>query len=597
MTSSASQKTSNKDIAHLLRSIEAAYLIKNVNKFRIIAYQNAADTVEKMTREIKDIWEEGKLDEIPGIGSTIAGALDEYFKKGYSKHFQTAIKGVPETVFELMQVPSLGPKKAHKLVKTFKLINIRTVFHDLKKLCLMGKIATIPTFGQKSQDTILKALDLYEKRAKSPARMPLPYAYTLANEVITYLKKSKYIKRADALGSLRRMVVTIGDIDIAVATEKKHLKDVMDYFLNYPKKVSVDNAGQKKASIIVSPQIRVDLRVQEDSNYGPLLQYFTGSKSHNINLREYALKKGFSLSEYGIKDIKKNKLLEFKTEEEFYNFLGLQYLPPEIREGTNEIELALKNKVPKLIEAKDIKGDLHIHSSYDLKPSHDFGSNNYLEIYQKAKDLAYEYVGFSDHNPRISEHSKQQIIEIMKKRKGFIEKMFSGKTSKKLSYFIGLEVDILPSGEIALPDEAIEYLDYIIVGVHSSFGMGVANMTKRVLKALEKPKVKILAHPTGRLLGKREGYELDWQTVFETSKKKDIAVEINSWPERLDLPDSLVLEAKKTGLKFIIDTDAHANFHMDNMFYGVSVARRGWLEKSDIINTISLKEFTRWLRG
>ncbi len=590
------QKTSNKDIAHLLRSIEAAYLIKNVNRFRTIAYQNAADAVEKLTREIKDIWEEGKLADIPGIGSTIAGALDEYFRKGFSKHFKSALKGIPETVFELMRVPSLGPKKAYKLVKTFKLTNTKTVFKDLKKLCQKGKIATIPTFGQKSQEAMLAALDLYDKRAKAPSRMPLPYAYSLAEEVLTYLKKIKLVKRADALGSLRRMVVTIGDIDIAVATEKKHIKDVIDYFLNYPKKVSVDNAGQKKASIIVSPQIRVDLRVQEQTNYGPMLQYFTGSKPHNINLREYTLKKGFSLSEYGIKDVKKNKLLEFKTEEEFYKFLGIQYIPPEIREGTNEIELALENKIPKLVEAKDIKGDLHIHSSYDLKPSHDFGANNYLEIYNKAKELGYEYVGFSDHNPRISEQSKQQINEIIKKRKDFIEKMLIKQSSKNLNYFVGLEVDILPSGEIALPDDAIQYLDYMIVGVHSSFGMNIKSMTKRVIKALENPKVKVLAHPTGRLLGKREGYELEWQTVFETCKKKNIAIEINSWPERLDLPDSLIIQAKKTGVNFIINTDAHANFHMDNMFYGVSVARRGWLQKSDIINSKSGDEFSKWLK-
>ena len=590
------RKFSNKAVSHLLRSIEAAYLIKNVNRFRTIAYQNAADTVEKMTREIKDIWQEGNLDKVPGIGQTIAGALDEYFKKGRSKHFEKALAGIPPTVFELMKVPSIGPKKAYKLTQEFNLTNPKTVFKDLKKLCEENKIAKLENFGTKSQKAILKSLEIYEKRAQIKERMPLPYADRLAKEVLEYMKNNKKVKRADALGSLRREVATIGDIDIAVAAKNKDAHEIVDYFLKYPKKVSVDNAGLKKASIVISPDIRIDLRVQDEENYGPMLQYFTGSKNHNIRLREYAQKKDLSISEYGIKDVKKRKTLKFKTEEDFYKFLGFQYIPPELREGTNELEVALQGKIPKLVELKDIKGDLHLHSNYNIKPSHDFGENSYSEIYDKAKNLRYRFVGFSDHNPKISDLSQEQIISIMKKRKEHIDKEMSKKNAS-LDYFIGLETDILPNGKVALPDKALEYVDYIIVSVHSVFSMGIKEMTERVLKALDFPKVKILGHPTGRLLGRREGYEMDWPKIFEKCKKKNIALEINSWPERLDLVDTLVFEGLKYGVKYVVSTDAHAVYQMDNMFYGVSVARRGWATKNDIINTLEKDKFKKWLRG
>ncbi len=593
MSLSNHEKFSNREIAHLLRSVAAAHLIKNTNRFRIIAYENATDTVEHLTRELKDIWQEGKLAEVPGFGSAIASSIDEYFKKGYSKHFSTILKGIPDTVFDLMRVPSIGPKKAYKLVTTFKLENKKTLFVDLKKLCLKGEIAKIPTFGKKSQDSILKALEIFENKTKVSQRMPLPYAHALAEEIISYLKKNPFVKRVDVLGSLRRMVATIGDVDIAVACESKNTKSIIDHFLKYPNKISVDNAGEKKASIIVSSSMRVDLRVQKEESYGAMLQYFTGSKTHNIKLREYALKKGYSLSEWGIKKVKTNKILEFRTEEAFYNFLGLSYIPAEIREGTSEIELAEKDKLPKLVELNDIKGDFHIHSSYNLQPSHDLGANSYQQILEKAIKLGYSYIGFSEHNPKISGLSKDQVVEIMKKRYDYIGKTLD-KYKNKIDYYVGLEVDILPSGDLALPKEAFDYVDYLLISVHSVFGMEKKQMTKRVLRALNNPKVKILGHPTGRLFNKRDGFEMDWEQIFELCKKKQIALEINSWPERLDLPDTLVYKGIKYGLNCVINTDAHANDQMDNMYYGIAVARRGWAVKSDIINTLDKRELKKW---
>jgi len=603
MQTNETNKFSNKEIAHLLRSIAAVYLLTGVNRFRIIAYEKAADSIEHLTRELKDIWQDGKLFDIPSIGSSIGSHLDKYFKTGKSKHFDSILKKVPNTVFVLMQIPTIGPKKAYKLVRALKLFDSTTVVEDLKKACLAGKIAQLETFGEKSQKDILEAISLYERKFSKTDRMPLPYAFEIAKEIIEYLKKNSQIKRVDALGSLRRMVSTIGDIDIAIQIKnqrskiKSNYEEIIKYFTSYPRKIRVDNAGERKASIIVTSNIRVDLRVQDEKSYGSMLQYFTGSKAHNINLREYALKKGLSLSEYGIKKLKVKseelKVAKFDTEEKFYKFLGLQYIPPEIREGTNEIETAELQKIPKFIEIKDIKGDLHIHSSYDLKPSHDLGKNSYKEIVEKADQLGYQYVGFADHNPKIADLTEKEIIEIMKLRNYEIRNQLHN--VKKVRFFIGLEVDIKPEGKIALPEKAIDYVDYLIVSVHSVFKLDVKSMTSRVLKAINYPKVKILGHPTGRLLDRREGYELEWPKVFEYCKKKNIALEINSLPKRLDLPDLLVREGLNCGVKFVIDTDAHANSQMDGMFYGVSVARRGWCGKNDIINTESYEDFKKWI--
>lgn len=596
MKSNTEEKYSNKDIAHILRSISAAYLLKKDLRFKVLAYERAAEIVEKISREVKDIWQEGRLQDIPGIGPGIASHLDEYFRLGHSKHFETAFKGIPMSVFELMKIPFIGPKKAFRLVKALKLFRTETVVEDLKKAAVNGKVAVLENFGKKSEEDIIEAVDLYMNKLGKSERMPLPYAFSAAKAIMEYLSKDKRVKRIDALGSLRRMVSTIGDIDIAVMAKNEDAIGIVDYFIKYPKKIAVDNAGDKKASIIVHPNIRIDLRVQDEKTYGSMLQYFTGSKEHNIKLREFALKKGHSLSEYGIKELKTGKLHTFPDEESFYSFLGLQLIPPEIREGDNEIELARKNMIPSLVKEDDIKGDLHIHSSFNIEPSHDLGLNSFREIIDKARECHYEYIGFSDHNPSLGNHTEKEITEIMKKRKNAINSSLS-QVKKPPYYFIGIEADILPDGRLTLPEESFEYVDYVIVSVHSSFRMSSSEMTKRVIKGLGHPKVKIFGHPTGRLFGKRDGYELEWKPIFELCKKNHIALEINAWPERLDLVDTLVREAILHKVYCIVNTDSHALDQMENMHYGVSVARRGWATKHDIMNTKSFDEFKKWLHS
>ncbi|MEX1052645.1 MAG: PHP domain-containing protein, partial [Patescibacteria group bacterium] len=496
------QKFTNREISHLLRSVSAAYLIKNGNRFKKIAFDNAAEVVEKLTREIKDIWQEGQLEKIEGIGRGIAYYLDEYLRTGNSKHFNEVFKGIPLSVFEMMKLQSLGPLKAFAIAKELKIINKDTAFKKLKEAASQGKIAKLEGFGERSQKAILEALRIYKKKSIQSYRMPLPTAYDQAIHIKEYLQKHKKVVKVEVLGSLRRMNPTIGDLDLAVQTKDEHRKDIINYFLKYPGKISTEVAGENKASIVISSGTKVDIRLQKKQTWGTLLQYFTGSKIHNIRLRELAQKKSLSISEYGIKE-EKGKLHTFNNEKDFYNFLNLQYIPPEIREGTQEVELAKQNKIPLFIDLKDIKGDFHIHSSYPIKSSHDYGTANYSQIADKAIKLGYSYLGFSDHNPKISGQDEKDIVKILRKRKDTIKKQMKNKAIK---YFIGLEVDILIDGKLAVPNEGFKYLDYMIVSIHSAFHMNIKDMTDRVLKGLSNEKVKILAHPTGRLIGKREGY-------------------------------------------------------------------------------------------
>lgn len=590
----AEDKYSNKSVTELLRNIAAAHTLKGDNRFRIIAYEKAADAIEHLSREIEDIWKEGKIQKVTGIGPGIGQALSEYFETGTSKHFQEILKGIPPTVFILMKVPGIGPKKAFRLVAEFGLTNTATIVEDVITVAKADKISTLEGFGKKSQEDIVEALHVYQQKDRREERMPMPFAFSLAEEVMAYLKQLPEVKQTDTLGSMRRRVSTIGDIDIAVLADEKDSQKIVDYFLEYPGKRSVEGAGPAKASIIAAGNIRIDLRVQDAKSYGSMLQYFTGSKAHNIKLREYALKKGYSLSEYGLKKVKGDNPIvkEFKDEESLYGFLGLPYIPPEIREGTDEIEIALKNKVPNLIELSDIKGDFHIHSSYDSQTSHDLGLNTYEELVERAKELKYEYIGFADHNPKNSGISSEEIVGLMKERKNHIDKVLS---TASLPYFIGLEVDITPNGELALPEKAFEYVDFLIVSIHSSFKQDKEQMTERVLKALSYPKVKIFGHPTARLLGKRDGIDVDWSKIFAYAKEKNIAMEINASPSRLDLPDVLAREAHEAGVEFAIDTDSHAVQHMDFMQYGIFVAKRAWITKKEVINTKPYKELKTWM--
>lgn len=585
----------NIEIAKLLRNIASAYTINNEKKYRfqINAYQKAADAIENSTSEVKDLVKEGKLINLPGIGTSIQSHLEELIKTKKVKHFEWVLKGIPESVFILLDIPTFGPKKAYRLVKEFSIKNPETAINEIENLAINGKIENLEGFGKKSQEDILRSINEFKLGKAKASRMTLPFAAELAEKIISYLKENPDVLKTYPLGSLRRMMPTIGDIDIAVATNKP--KEVIKYFVSYPYKERVIEEGDTTASILISGGKQVDLMIQPKKSFGSLLQHFTGSKNHNIHLREFALKKGFSLSEYGIKKRIKNlkfRIQNFQTEEEYYHALGIDWIPPELREDRGEIELAAIHKLPKLINLEDVKGDLHIHSNFPIEPNHDLGKDTLKQMTKKAIELKYEYLGFSEHNPSVSKHSKKQIYDLIKRRNKHIEQIKS--LYKNVRIFKMLEIDILANGNLSVDENVLNELDSAIVSVHSGFSKNKKEMTKRVLAGLSHKKAKILAHPTGRLINSRSGYELDWEIIFEFCKKNNKALEINACPSRLDLPDPIVKIAVDFGIKLIINTDSHAAEQMDMMKYGISVARRGWAKKSDILNTLGYNELIKW---
>lgn len=614
----------NAEIVRLLRKIAAVYVLQNESRFKIIAYDKAIESIGKSAVEAEDLWKEGNLSDIPGIGKSLSGHLNELFSTGKVGYYENILKNYPPAMFTLLEVPGFGPKKAYKLVTELKLTNPQKAVDDLLKAAESGKIAQMEGFGEKSEQTIISELRRFRKGGVKDNRIPLPMAQEIAESLIRYMRQSPYVLKIETLGSLRRQLSTIGDIDIAVSTN--HPKDVMDWFTAFPIQEKIIESGPTGASLILSGGKHADLRVSAPNCFGSMLQYFTGSKQHNIHLREYALKQGLSLSEYGMKLIKriksrfsgipqragnhelrmkslnkKKNIYEFETEEGFYHALGLPWIAPELREDSGEIEAAIKEAqgiypgLPELIDVKDIKGDFHIHTSYDVEPSHDLGSSDLADLLKKAAELHYEYLGVSDHNPSVSKHSEIQIIDIMKARKEYYEHIITSNKSVRVQLFVMMEIDILNNGNLALPEKAFDYLDAAIVSVHSSFQLGKKDMTDRILRGLSHPKARILGHPTGRLIGKRPGYELDWDRLFAYCRENDKAIEINSNPDRLDLPDILVHEAVKNRLKLVIDTDSHDISHMQLMKYGVGVARRGWGKVGDIINSMEYNKVKEWL--
>lgn len=577
-------KLSNPFIAKMLREIAAAYEIKEENRFKIRAYDNAADSVEHATSEVRDLWESGQLQDVPGIGASIAGHLDEYFRTGKVKHFERTKKKLPPGMFEFLGLEGVGAKTAYRLAKE---LNLKTL-SDLKKAAESERIVELPGFKERTAKQILKAIAEYKDRE---GRMVLPIAYAAAEKLIAEIMKVPGVKRADPLGSLRRMVSTVGDIDIGIATNKP--KEVVEAFVNLPDIARVLEAGRAKASVLLKTGKQVNIRVHDPQSYGALLQYFTGSKQHNIHLRKVANEKGFSLSEYGIAKYRKGRKvgepLPVKTEEEFYKMLDMAWIPPEIREDTGEIEAAQKNKLPKLIKVRDIRGDTHTHTT-----SSD-GEETPEEMVKAAIARGLEYYGIADHAPSVQSLGeknardeilrwKREVEELQKTHKGKIKLFFSG------------EIDITAAAKVELPDELMALYDYTTAAIHSSFNQPKEKITGRIVNALKNPYVNVIGHPTGRLLGRREAYEVGWDEVFKVAVEEGKFLEINAFPTRLDLPDTLVREAKGRGIKFVINTDAHHSSQLDNMRFGVAVARRGWCEKRDIINTNSALEFVKLLK-
>ncbi len=565
---------SNAKIAKIFRNVAASLTIKKIgNIFQIRAYENAADSVEQSTAEVHDLWQERKLDQVPSLGQAIRGYLDELFTKGKVKHFEQVQKGIPEVVFDLLEVSGIGPKTAEKIAS----LGVKNL-EDLKKKLKSGDLVK-KGFSSKIAQNIMSGLHELGQRGN---RMLLPYGFAQADKILGYLKKCPDVKQVHPLGSLRRMAATVGDLDFSVSSNEP--KKIIDYFLKMPGVARVLDQGDSKATVILQSGIQVDLLVGSPDSYGALLQHFTGSKNHNIHLRTYAQGKGLSLSE----------TVKAKTEKEFYGLLKMDVPPPEIREDTGEIEAALAHNLPKLVEFEDIKGDLHLHSNFPIeKPSHGPGVDSIEAIVKKAIELGYEFVGISDHSPSLT-LSREKIKATVEKRTKFIQSL--NKSTKSIRILNGLEIDILGDGSLSVPDEVLATLDYVIAGIHSGHRGSKGEITKRLVAALNNPHVDIISHPTNRLLNERESSDADWEEIFKLAAKNNKILEINAYPNRLDLRDDLVRMAKKYGVKFIINTDAHEVSQMDNIRFGISVARRGWVTKEDIVNSWDWKTFAKWFR-
>lgn len=566
------------------------------NLFRILAYKKASEVVAQSATEFHDLWKEKALDNIPGIGKGMKEHLDELFKTGHIKEIERQIAKFPESVYFLQDIRGIGPKTAWKIISSaagrkllYKATNGKVIIDKLIQLCKEHKIANLEGFGEKSETDILQAVLKFQTGIKKSKRINLVDAIPVSEKFLEYMKNCKAVAKIEVLGSLRRKNETVGDIDIASASNSP--EDVIKHFVNYKYAKSKVQEGENKAAIEIANGMRVDLRVVSPDQWGTMLAHFTGNKDHNVALREYALKKGWSISEYGIK-VKKS-IKTFKTEEEFYKFLGLKYIPPEIRENTGEIEQSLKGTLPNLIELSNIKGDLQMHTNFNIEPSHDLGESTPEEMTEKAERLGYKYIAFTEHNPSLSKHTKKQISEILKKKQELVRKL--NQKHRSVHIFNSLEVDILPDGNLAIDEEHLKFLDFIIVSIHSSFEQDSQKQTARILRALQFPKVKILGHPTGRLVEKRDEIKFDHEKVFKECVKRKIAVEIAASPFRNDPPFLMLKDLKTMGVSFIIDTDSHSKNEMDLMKFGVWNARKGWLEAHDVINTRNLVEIKKIL--
>ncbi|MBC7879131.1 MAG: DNA polymerase/3'-5' exonuclease PolX [Anaerolineales bacterium] len=569
----------NKQLADTFTLIADLLEIKGEIIYKTIAYRKAAESLVGLSREASEYWKEKKLLEIPGVGKAIGEKIDELLSTGKLEFLEKLKKEVHPDLAAWMKVPSLGPKKIAMINKT---LNITTLA-ELEKAAKDGKLRNMPGMGAKSETSILEGLASVGRRT---GRISVGRAYPLANEIIATLKKVKGVVDAQPAGSLRRMRSTIGDLDILVAA--KDSAAVMDAFVKLPRVSRVLGKGETKSSIEFSDGIRAQVWVHPPEKFGTALQYATGSKDHNVQLRQLALDKGLSLSEHSFAKTNGKGEIFCATEEEVYKTLGLQWIPPELREGRDEIQLAKANKLPKLIEVKDIKANLHMHSTYSD------GTLSMMDMAKAAIKRGLKVIVFSDHSVSLAvanglsfEDHKKQAAEIKKIQKQLGDEILILHAS---------EVEIKADGSLDYPDDFLASLDLVVASLHSSLRQPREKVTQRLLNAVNNPHVDIIGHPTGREIPDREGADLDMELILQAAAKSGVAVEINASPYRLDLDDMHARRAKELGVLLSINTDAHSEADYDMLNYGVAIARRAGILKDDVINTWPTKKLVDWLK-
>jgi len=572
----------NQEIAKIFFNI-ASLLDSGQRDFRPIAYKRAALALAALEEDVAEIYLDNGLDGlegIPAIGKNLALKIEEYIKTGRINEYEKLRKALPVDFTEMTKIEGLGTRKAKIL---YQKLGIKTV-KELEKATRAHKIAPLFGFGKKTEENILQGIEFLKV---DKGRVLLGFIMPTVKQIVLKLENLKEVKKTSIAGSTRRMKETIGDVDILVASDEP--EKINDFFVKLPGIEKVWAKGPTKSSVHLKQGFDVDLRVVKEESFGSALQYFTGSKEHNIATRKIAISKGLKLNEYGV--FKGAKQIAGKTEEEVYKAIGLLYIEPEMREDGGEIQLAIENKLPKLIGYKDIKGDLHCHSDWDG------GENSIEEMAKHAINVGYEYIGISDHTKFLHIENGLNEEQLLKQHEA-INKLNLKFKNKNVKFLIlhGCETNILNDGSVDIKDEVLEKMDYVIAGVHSSLKMPRKEMTERIIKAMNNKNIDIISHPTGRLILKRDEYQVDLEKMLKIAKETGTILEINSWPERLDLKDIYIKMAKRIGVKMIVNTDSHQKDQMRFMEFGVAQARRGWAEKSDIINTNSVEELLKYIK-
>ncbi|MDI6776529.1 MAG: DNA polymerase/3'-5' exonuclease PolX [Syntrophales bacterium] len=560
----------NREVAELLYNIGELLELKGENPFKIRAYSKAARAVENLSADIEEIRAKKELQTIQGIGAAIAKKIDEYLRTGRLEYYEELSNEIPRGLKELLKVPGIGPKTIQIVYQEVG----TTDMDSLEKAAKSHKLQGLPGFGETKEENIIKAIKRYRERS---GRIPLGKAYSLVEEIFHFLQYYLTTGKLVPAGSMRRGKDTVGDIDLLAIHDNPF--GLINAFVSMPPVAQVLGKGTTKASIVTKEGVQVDLRILEARSFGTSIQYFTGSKEHNVKLRNLAQQRGYKLSEYELEDVNSGEKIYCLEEEELYRRLGLQYIPPELREDTGEIEAASQESLPDLLSLQDLRGDLHVHTNWSD------GKDSMEDMTKAAKNRGYSYIGITDHSKSLGiarglseERLLKQIDEIHElndKLDGF-------------TVFAGIEVDIRADATLDFPDKILENCDFVVAAVHSAQQQDERTMTGRIIKAMENPNVDILAHPSGRLIGEREPYLVDMEAVLEAARRTGTILEINAFPARLDLIDVYVRRAKDTGIRIAIGTDAHSSEQLDLMRFGVTVARRGWLEKKDVINTLEV---------
>lgn len=565
------------DIAAIFAQMGDLLEFRGDNPFRVRAYRRAARNLESFSGDLAQLAAAGRLQELSGIGTDLANKMTEYLSTGRIAAFEQLKRSIPKGVLELLSVPGIGPKTANVLNRRLHI----TTISQLEHAATSHRLSRVPGFRAKKEQNILKGIEIARQGRE---RMDLGTALARAHELLAFLKRMPSVSRVSTAGSLRRMKETIGDLDLLVASAQA--RRVMSAFTRASFCARVLVSGQTKTSILTPDGVQVDLRVVRPESFGAALQYFTGSKEHNVRLREMALRLGLKVNEYGVFRIGTNRRLAGREEEEVYGALHLAWIPPELREDAGEIDAATAGRLPRLVGAKDVKGDFHIHTTWS-------DGSDALEVIARAGEArGYEYLAICDHSRSLTVAHGMTVARL---RQQMAKIRALNAQATRFQLLMGAEVDILSDGSMDYPNDVLASLDFVVGSIHSGFTQGEAALTRRVITAMRNPYVTLIAHPTGRLMGQREPYPIDLEAVYRAANRTGTALEINAYPKRLDLCDTAARRAKDLGVTLAISTDTHSVDQLDQMAIGLGVARRAWIEPRHLLNCRSRATLLAWI--